>query len=128
MRIPLSIGSILLAAACAGPETRPYGAASVSGHWQGEVLRDGLRAPAALELSERDRDWAGRFSEGDSSVALQELQVTTSRVHFQLPGEGTFDGAIVGDSMAGSISGASNGSFELKRQDTNHWEPYVFGP
>jgi hypothetical protein len=128
MRIPLSIGSILLLAACAGAETRPYGDASVSGHWQGVVLRNGQRAPAALELSERDRDWAGRFSQGDNSVALQELQVTTTRVHFQAPGEGTFDGAIIGDSIAGSISGDSNGSFELKRQDTNDWQPYVFGP
>src|SRR3954469_6834560 len=94
MRIPLSIGSILVIAACAGAGPRPYGDASASGRWQGVVQRDGLRAPAALELSERDRDWAGRFSQGDNSVALQEVQVSTTRVHFQLPGEGTFDGAI----------------------------------
>src|SRR6266704_337212 len=130
MRIPLLIGSILLLAACAGAQPRPENDEAVSGRWQGVLLRNGLRAPIAVELSEQDRDWRGRFSAGANSVPLQDVRVTTTSVHFELPGEGTFDGAVAGDSMAGSISGAGNGSFTLERRDANepNWTIYMFGP
>jgi len=52
-------------------------------------------------------------------------------VHFELPGEGVFDGSIAGDSMAGSISGETSGSFSLKHQDpaSPPWNPeFILGP
>jgi hypothetical protein len=52
-------------------------------------------------------------------------------VHFELPGEGTFEGTVAGDSMAGSISGGANGSFALKRRDANEppWTiDFMLGP
>ncbi len=131
MRIPLLIGSILLFSACAGAQTRPDNDEAVSGRWQGVLLRNGLRAPIAVELSEQDRDWRGRFSAGENSVPLQDVRVTASSVHFELPGEGTFDGAVAGDSMAGSISGSGNGSFALKRRDASepNWTiDFMLGP
>ena len=105
MRIPLLIGSILLLGACAGASPRPDTDEAVAGRWQGIVLRNGLRAPVAVELSAQDRDWRGRLSEGDNSVPLQDVRVTATSVHFEVPGEGTFEGAVAGDSIAGSISG-----------------------
>src|SRR5437879_4975835 len=78
MRIPLLIGSIVLSGACAGASTRPYADEGVEGRWQGVVLRNGLRAPVAVELSAQDRDWRGRFSAGDNSVALQDVRVTAN--------------------------------------------------
>ena len=127
MRIPLLIGSIVLLAACAGAQPRSESDEAVSGRWQGVLLRKGLRAPIAVDLSEQDRDWSGRFSAGVNSVPLQDVRVTATSVHFELPGEGTFDGAVAGDSMAGSISGPGNGSFTLKRREPN-WTMLLFGP
>ena len=130
MRIPLLIGSIVLLAACAGASPRAKTDEGVSGRWRGVVLRNGLRAPIAVELSQQDRGWRGRFSAGDNTVALQDVRVTATSVHFELPGEGTFEGAVAGDSMAGSISGANTGSFALERHDANEpsWEIYPQGP
>src|SRR6267378_3837394 len=66
MRIPMMIGSIILLGACSGASPRPTGDAAVAGHWQGVLLRNGLREPIAVDLSPQDRDWRGRFSAGDS--------------------------------------------------------------
>jgi hypothetical protein len=131
MRIPLLIGSIVLLGACAGASPRPDTDEAVAGRWQGVVLRNGLRAPIAVDLSEKDRDWRGRYSAGDNSVALQDVRVTPTSVHFELPGEGTFEGVVAGDSMAGSIAGGANGSFALKRRDPTEppWTiDFMWGP
>lgn len=131
MRIPMMIGSIILLGACSGASPRPTGDAAVAGHWQGVLLRNGLREPIAVDLSPQDRDWRGRFSAGENFVALQDVRVTSNRVRFELPGEGTFEGAVAGDSMAGSISGGENGSFTLKRNDPDQprWTiDFMMGP
>ncbi len=101
MRIPLLIGSIVLLAACAGAQRRPENDEPVSGRWQGVLLRNGLRAPIAVELSGQDRDWRGRFSAGVNSVPLQDVRVTATSVHFELRrghlrrrGRGRLDGRI----------------------------------
>src|SRR5712664_1840505 len=130
MRIPMLIGSIILFAACAGAQSRPNSDEAVSGRWQGVVLRNGLREPIAVDLSEQDHDWRGRFSAGVNSVPLQDVRVTATNVHFELPGE-VFDGAVAGDSMAGSISGSGNGSFTLQRRDASEppWTiDFMLGP
>jgi hypothetical protein len=130
MRIPLLIGSIFLVAACAGAPPRPYGDEAVSGRWQGAVLRNGLRAPIAVAFFERNRDWQGRFDAGAESVPLQDVRVTATTVHFELPGEGVFEGSVAGDSIFGSVSGPSRGSFTLNREPASEaaWSPYPFGP
>jgi hypothetical protein len=126
----MMIGSIVLLAGCAGAQSHPWNDEPVSGHWRGVLSSNGARAPIAVELSAEDRDWRGSFSAGVGSVPLQDVRVTATSVHFELPGEGTFDGAVVGDSIAGSISGAGNGSFTLKRSEASEprWTPYLFGP
>jgi hypothetical protein len=130
MRVPFLIGNIVLLAACAGASPRPDSDQAVAGRWRGVLLRNGLREPIAVELSARNRDWRGRFSAGDNFVPLQDVRVTPTSVHFELPGEGTFEGAIAGGSMAGSITGGANGSFALERQDPNQppWTILPMGP
>lgn len=57
--------------------------------------------------------------------------MTPTSVHFELPGEGTFEGVVAGDSMAGSIAGGANGSFALKRRDPTEppWSiEFMWGP
>jgi len=131
MRVPRLIGSIVLLAACAGASPRPSGTEAAVGRWQGVLLRNGLREPIAVELSAQNHDWSGRFSAGDNFVPLEDVRVTATSVHFELPGEGIFEGAVAGDSMAGSIAGGANGSFALKRQDPNEspWTiDFMMGP
>ena len=129
MKNAIAIGMLTMATACAGMAARPQGDALLSGRWQGFLLRDGLRAPVEVQLAEASNAWTGRFSAGDNSVALDRVQVKGNDVHFELGGEGIFDGSVAGDSMAGSVSGALGGSFFLHRQDTPPWNiEFMMGP
>jgi len=130
MKTALVIGSMAMLAGCAGMSPRAPAEAATAGRWNGLLLRNGLRAPIVVELSEEARAWSGRFSLGDGSVPLERVQVSAANVHFELPGEGVFDGSIAGDSMAGSISGATTGSFTLKHQDQSSppWTILMMGP
>lgn len=127
MRIQLLIGSIVVLAGCAGAAPRAQADEFASGRWQGVVLRNGLGASVAVELRESGPDWTGRFSAGENSVPLEDVRVTPTTVHFQLPGEGVFDGELAGDSIAGSISGPSSGSFALTRRPADPWT-IMFAP
>ena len=100
MKTALSIGMLTMAAACAGMGPRPQADAMFSGRWQGFLLRDGLRAPVEIQLSETSNEWSGRFSAGDNSVRLERVRVKGHDVHFELAGAGVFDGSVAGDSMA----------------------------
>src|ERR1700704_537702 len=113
MRSALSIGVVALLAACSGAQPRPQSEEATSGRWQGFLLRNGLREPVAVDLTYASSAWDGRLSAGDNSVP------------FELPGEGVFDGAVAGNSMAGSVSGPTSGSFSLMRIDQTNaaWKP-----
>ena len=129
MKNAVLIGMLTMAAACAGMSPRPQADAMFSGRWQGFLLRDGLRAPVEVQLSETSSEWTGRFSAGDNSVPLERVRVKGHDVHFELAGAGVFDGSVAGDSMAGSVSGALGGSFFLHRQDTPPWNiEFMMGP
>ena len=127
MRTVLSIGFVALLAACAGVSPRPQGERALQGRWQGFLQHDGIREPVSVELAEESSVWDGRLSTRDNSMTLESVRVSGSNVHFELPGEGVFDGAAAGDTMAGSVSGPVSGSFSLKRTDED-WSPYPFGP
>jgi hypothetical protein len=123
------IAWIGLCAACAGMAPRPTADGAPVGRWHGFLLRNGLREPIDVELSATSSDWNGRLSAGDNSVSLEHVRVNSTNVHFELPGEGAFDGTVAGDSMAGSISSGANGSFALQRDDRVPWNPdFLFGP
>jgi hypothetical protein len=101
------------------------GMALVAGRWEGHLLRNGVRTPIAVEFSETGASWSGRYQAGDSTVRLERISVTPTSVHFELPGEGVFDGSVSGGAMAGSVTGTSpGGSFEMQRQEPETlWDP-----
>src|SRR6266852_8689611 len=109
-------GLMAMAAGCAGISSRAQ-ASSVSERWQGFMLRNGLQVPIAVELAQASAEWTGRLRVGNSSLPLEHVRVTGVGVHFELPGEGAFDGTVAGNWMAGSVSGsAARGSFALTRE------------
>jgi hypothetical protein len=127
MRKAFSIGIVALLAACAGATPRPQGEEEPQGRWQGYLQRNGLRQPMSLELTEASSVWDGRFSAGENAVLLESVRVSGPNVHFEVPGEAaTFDGAVAGNKMEGSVSGQVSGSFNLTRVEP--WTPYPFGP
>jgi hypothetical protein len=127
MRTAFSIGFVAVLAACAGVSPRPHGEEALQGRWQGSFQHDGIREPVSVELGEESSVWDGRLSTRDNSLTLERVRVSGNNVHFEVPGEGIFDGAAAGDTMAGSVSGPVSGSFSLKRTDED-WTPYPFGP
>jgi len=127
MRTALSIGFVAVLAACAGASPRPQGGEALQGRWQGFLSHNGIREPVSVELAEDGSVWDGRLSTHDNSMTLDSVRVSGNNVHFEVPGEGVFDGAAAGDTIAGSVSGPVSGSFSLKRTDED-WTPYPFGP
>lgn len=127
MRSTLLIGFIALTAASARAAAPSDGYDSPV-HWQGYATRNGLSTPIVVDLSQVRGEWSGRLSNGDNAVALDQVRVTTTNVHFEAPGEGVFDGEVAGDQMAGKISGGSTGSFSLSRDDSHDYDPYFLGP
>ena len=117
MKKGMLFGLVTFAAACAGISPRAQASSSVSERWRGFMLRNGLQVPIAVELAETSADWTGRLRVGSSSLPLEHVRVTGLGVHFELPGEGAFDGTVAGNWMAGSVSSsAAPGSFALTRE------------
>jgi hypothetical protein len=127
MKTAFLIGIVAFLAGCAGATPRPRNESEPEGRWQGYFQRNGLRQPMALELTQASSMWDGRFSAGENAVVLESVRVSGKNVHFEVPGEAaTFDGAVAGDKMEGSVSGPVSGSFNLTRLEP--WTPYPFGP
>ena len=103
--------------------------AAPSESWRGFMLRDGLQVPIALELASTSTDGTGQVRIGSTFIAVDHLRMSGAGVHFELPGEGAFDGTVAGNLMAGSVSGsATSGSFALSREDQQVFEIYPMGP
>jgi hypothetical protein len=117
MKKGMLFGLMAMAAAFAGLGPRAQASTALAERWQGFMLRNGLRVPIAVELAKASADGRGRLLVGHSSLSLEHVRVTGLGVHFELPGEGVFDGTVAGDSMAGSVSGsAAPGSFALTHE------------
>jgi hypothetical protein len=117
MKKGMLFGLLAIAASCAGVSSRAQASTALAVKWQGFLLRNGLQVPIAVELAGTGADGPGRFQVGNSSLAIEHVRLTGGGVHFELPGEGVFDGTVAGDSMAGSVSGsAAQGSFTLTRE------------
>jgi hypothetical protein len=113
MKKGMLFGLMALAAGSAGLTQRAQASTAVSERWQGFMLRDGVQVPIAVELAEA----TGRLSVGNSSRPIDHVRLTGLGVHFELPGEGVFEGTVAGNRMAGSVSGsAAQGSFALTRE------------
>jgi len=117
MKKGMLCGLMAVAVGCAGMSQHAQASSIVSERWQGFMLRNGLQVPIAVELAAASADWTGRFRVGNSSLPLEHVRVTGLGVHFELPGEGAFDGTVAGNWMAGSVSGSvARGSFALRRE------------
>jgi hypothetical protein len=128
MKRSLLIISMSLAAGCAGIASRPQADVAPGGHWAGYLLHDGLRAPILVDLDENGSGWIGTYSDGDNAVQLTAVKIDVSgRVHFEVQGDVSFDGAVAGDSMAGTVTaigcGPSAGSFALNRDPALVFQP-----
>src|SRR6267154_508420 len=85
-----------------------------AGHWDGTLVRNGARTPIVLRLSEKSDVWSGRLQIDGASSPLDSVRVADDNIHFELPGQGAFDGTFSGNSMSGSVSGSgAAGSFML---------------
>jgi len=92
-----------------------------AGQWDGILVRNGVQTPIALRLAENGDIWRGRLQVDGASSPLDSLRVTDNNVHFELPGQGVFDGTFSGGSMTGSVSvsgSGSGGSFALTREES----------
>jgi len=109
--------AVSILAAGLGLNMPAHAGSGIAGRWQGVLLRDGVRVPIQVELNGIDRDLSGRLQAGEAFKPIQAVRTTLTSVHFEVPGEGIFDGTVAQDSMAGSISGAAaTGSFSLSRE------------
>jgi hypothetical protein len=100
-----------------GMSAQAQASGEAAGRWRGHMLRNGLEVPIEVTLAERDAGSIGRLRVGSSVRDLENVRVAQGGVHFELPGEGAFDGSVAGDTMAGSVSGAPTpGGFALTRE------------
>ncbi|MFL5311588.1 MAG: hypothetical protein ACJ79H_14150 [Myxococcales bacterium] len=120
-------GIVLLAVASLGAPAFAQNDAP-AGRWDGILKTNDVQKPIALSLAE-DRDiWRGRLQVDGASSPLQALSVTENSVHFELPGQGVFDGTFSGASMKGSVSGSGSvGSFLLTLEESNQQAPDSYG-
>jgi len=117
MRTPTLIAAIALVTSCAGIAPQQQKSRTASERWEGFVLRNGLQVPVVVELARANPEWTGQLRVGHNAMQLEHVRFTAIGVHFELPGEGAFDGTVAGDWMAGSVSGSSAlGAFALTRQ------------
>jgi len=99
-----------------------------AGQWDGVLVRNGAQTPIALRLAETGDIWSGRLQVEGASSPLDSLRVTDNNVHFELPGQGVFDGTFSSNSMTGSVSGSgSAGSFMLTREESQQERQDGFG-
>jgi hypothetical protein len=115
MKISMLIGLMTLGAGVAGMSNAAHAESGRAGRWQGSLLRDGRQVAIALELDPANPA-SGALQVGGSSAPLQAVRTSLTAIHFEVAGEGVFDGTIAGDSMAGSVSGHAAGSFALARE------------
>ena len=117
MRVSIVVGLLISMMGCTGSLVRAQSGAERAERWHGFMLRNGLDMPIELVLAKGNAEWTGRLRVGNSFKPLEHVRLTMLGVHFELPGEGAFEGTVAGDSMAGSVSGsASVGGFALTRE------------
>jgi len=95
-----------------------------AGLWDGTLVRNGAQTPIVLRLSEQSDVWSGRLQIDGASSPLDGLRVADDNIHFELPGQGAFDGTFSGTRMTGSVSGSGTaGSFMLTLEESRNDDP-----
>ena len=94
--------------------------ASITGHWEGELVRQGARLPVSFDFSRGPTGVAGTFTsltQRAMEYPLDKVAIAGRTVHFTL-GEGSlaFDGRLEGESLAGKLREEdAPGEFALRR-------------
>jgi hypothetical protein len=107
----------LAAAVLAGPAFAQNDAPA--GQWEGILVGNGVEKQIAVRLTEDGHVWGGRLEIDDASSPLESVRVTDNNVHFELPGQGVFDGTFSSAAMIGSVfvfGFGPAGSFALTRE------------
>jgi hypothetical protein len=130
MKTVISVVLVSLVAGCSGVSFRREVEPDPAGHWQGYRLHDGMREPIRVSFDDEGAQWKGSFREGDDITSLSDVRVADSGrvVHFEVQGTNAYDGSVEGDSMLGTVTGPTAGSFTLSRAPEQDWNPYAFGP
>jgi hypothetical protein len=116
MKMSMLIGALALGAGLAGVSAPARAENAVAGRWQGVLLRDGVQVPISLELVGANPNLSGQLKSHEMSATIQSGRATLTSVHFEVVGAGVFDGTIAGDSMAGTVTGATaEASFSFAR-------------
>ena len=117
MKTSMLIGVLTLGAGLTGMSAPVRSESGIAGRWRGVLLRDGVQVPISVELAGLNQELSGRLRAHDMLAPIQAGRATVTSVHFEVPGEGIFDGTVAEDSMAGSVSGAlTAGAFSLARE------------
>ncbi|MFL5279350.1 MAG: hypothetical protein ACJ79O_01330 [Myxococcales bacterium] len=117
MKVSTVIGFLILGASLGAMSAPAHAESRLAGRWQGVLLRDGLQLPISVDLTGADQDLSGGLRVDDAVAPIRSARASLASVHFEVPGEGIFDGTVAGNSMAGSVSGTANpGSFSLARE------------
>jgi hypothetical protein len=125
MKTSMLIGLLTLGAGLAGMSGPARAESGIAGRWQGVLLRDGVQVPISVELAGLNGHFMGRLQAHEMFAPIEAGRATVTSIHFEVPGEGVFDGTVAENSMAGSVSGGlTAGSFSLAREtDTPFSDP-----
>src|SRR5262249_39325628 len=116
-----SIPLVLLVGVVAARDTpTEVSPTSITGHWEGELVRQGARLPVSFDFSTGATGVTGTFTsltQRAMEFPLDKVTITGRTVHFTL-GEGSlvFDGRLEGESLDGTLREEdAPGEFALRR-------------
>jgi hypothetical protein len=122
---------------CAGVQT--IGQRDASGHWVGEIDRDGWLEPLALDIERENGDYRGEWrpAVGVRSRPLESVQVQGEEVRFETD-KLRFVGRVSGSTLSGTVTQKATharlGEFSVSQEETDQaayspgseWAPEVF--
>jgi hypothetical protein len=119
-------------AGCAGMRTAG-GADFASGHWIGEIDRDGSARPLALDIARENGAYRGQVQSvaGVGTGPLENVEVQGDRVRFETD-ELRFSGRVKGSTLSGTVThkpeDAPVGEFSVKSQTPAFWPSSEWSP
>jgi len=94
---------------------------SISGHWEGAMVRDGARLAVSFDLKEDDglKATFNSPTQRATGIPIKNATFAPPRIHMELVGDTTtivFDGEVKGDAITGQFrENEAAGTFSLRR-------------
>jgi hypothetical protein len=126
------LAMVAATAGCAGMRTGGQ-ADFASGHWIGEIDRDGFARPFSLDIARENGAYHGQVqSVADADPRpLENVEVQGDRVQFETA-ELRFVGQVKGSTLAGTVThkpeDAPVGEFSAKSQTPVYWPSSEWSP